>query len=196
MDILKLQKYRRQVYTGNWNTQKKEKALKRKAFSNHSMSTDDGLAKIDREFLEYFINDTPLSELLDKFYNSKTSILDNWIGALGSANTKADVIKVNRLLGKPVTEKEIRKLYPPGWSDSEFQRYLEKETEELKSPEILVYICAHCGDYDCNGIALTIERTDTSTIWIIKNGDSRLSFEFDKHLYFEAFNKYLKQINP
>jgi hypothetical protein len=39
---------------------------------------------IDREFLEFFVNDKPLSELLDKFYGIKGSILDNWIGILGS----------------------------------------------------------------------------------------------------------------
>jgi hypothetical protein len=163
----------------------------------HRLKLQPYNTKADNQFLEYFINDHPLSELLDNFYNSKTTILENWVGALGSSiNPMTDIIKVKQLLGKKVTDEEIRQVYPSSWTDQEFKWYLEKYREELENPEVLIYCCAECGDYDCGGIAVTIDRTDTCVIWTIKASDSdnTLKLEFDKYLYFDVFNKYLRQI--
>lgn len=54
-----------------------------------------------RVFIEFFINDAPLSSLLDKFYNTKSTILDNWIGVLGTTlYPRLDLIKVNISWGR------------------------------------------------------------------------------------------------
>jgi hypothetical protein len=196
MDTLRLQKYNRQgsMVDNEINMLDKDLSSKKKLSGNVTL-TQKGDIKTDKEFLEYFINDKPLSELLDQFYNSKTCILDNWIGALGSSiNPKTDIIKVKQLLGKHVTDKEIRQVYPSSWTDKEFKLYLDKNREELENPEILIYCCAECGDYDCGGIAVTIDKTDTSVIWTIHDGNKTLKFEFDKHLYFDVFNRYLRQL--
>lgn len=156
MDTLKLQKHQRQGSLADNNINSLDKVVKKRTASGNTTLTNRGLIKSDKQFLEYFINDKPLSELLDKFYNSKTSILENWIGALGSTNPKTDIIKVKQLLGKKVADKEIKEVYPSSWTDDELQWYLDKCKEELENPEILIYCCAECGDYDCGGIAVTI----------------------------------------
>lgn len=181
MDSLKLQKYQRPDSLAD-NTKKSNKKPK-------------GLVRSDKTFLEYFINDKPLSEQLDIFFNTKTSILENWVGALGSGNSKADIIKVKQLLGKKVSDKEIRDVYPLSWTDDEFQWYLEKHREELDNSEVLIYCCAECGDYDCGGIAVTIDKTENSVVWTVIDDSKVLKFEFDKNLYFDIFNKYLNQIS-
>lgn len=196
MDTLKLQKYQRQGSLTDNNINSLNKIIKnKKTASGNTTLTNKGLIKSDNQFLEYFINDKPLSELLDKFYNSKTSILENWIGALGSANPKSDIIKAKQLLGKKVSDKEIREVYPSSWTDDEFQWYLDKYKEELEDPEVLIYCCAECGDYDCGGIAVTISKTETSVVWTIKEASKVLTFEFDMYLYFDVFNKYLNQLS-
>jgi len=194
MDILRLQKYQRKGTLVDKEINSLDKVVrKKKNIHGNTTLTDKGLIKSEKQFLEYFINDKPLSELLDNFYNSKTTILDNWIGALG-LNTKTDIIKVKQLLKKDVSDKEIRQVFPSTWTDDEFRWHLEKYREELEDPEVLIYCCAECGDYDCGGIAVTIDKTDTSVIWTVKEGDKVLKFEFDKYLYFEVFNNYLRKI--
>ncbi|MDF2188529.1 hypothetical protein [Paraflavitalea sp. CAU 1676] len=172
----------------------KKVASKKKVTSGHGAVTGSRPAKEDLRFLEYFINDFSLSELLDRFYNDKTSILDSSIGALGS-NPKTDIIKVKQLLGKKVADAEIRQIYPGSWTEEEFEWYLEKHREELANPEVLIYCCAECGDYDCGGIAVLIERTDECVRWVINDSGKSLRFEFDKYQYYEVFNKYLQQIS-
>lgn len=108
-----------------------------------------------QEFLEYFINGQPLSGLLTKFYDSKTNILDNWIGVLGrSPGTQMDSITIKQLLEK--------------------------------NNEVLIYCSAEYG-----GIAVRINRTENSIVWIITDEDKILKLEFDKDLYLDEFNKYL-----
>jgi hypothetical protein len=196
MDTLKLQKYNRHgaIVDNKINTLDKVLTSKKK-FSGNVPLTQKGVIKTDKVFLEYFINDKPLSELLDEFYNSKTTILKNWIGVLASSdNPKTDIIKVKQLLRKKVADKEIRQVYPSSLTDDDFKWYLDKYRQELENPEILIYCCAECGDYDCGGIAVTIDKTDTSVIWTIQDGDKSLKFEFDKYLYFEVFNEYLLRL--
>lgn len=197
MDTLRLQKYRWQGALVEKHINSPEKIVKnKKILPGNTTLTDKGLVKSDKQFLEFFINNDPLSELLDKFYNSKVPILEDWIGVLGfSMNPKTNIIKVKQLLGKTVSDKEIRQVYPSSWTDDEFQWYLEKYREELKNPEILVYCCAECGDYDCGGIAVAIDTTEIAVVWTFKDGDKTLQFEFDTHLYFQVFNKYLQQID-
>jgi len=68
MDTLKLQKYQRQGSLVDNNINSLDKVIKnKKAASGNTTLTNRGLTKSDKQFLEYFINDKPLSELLDKF---------------------------------------------------------------------------------------------------------------------------------
>lgn len=196
MDTLKLQKYKRPGSLADKTINSLGKAVKsKKGPSGNTTLTDKGLVRSYKPFLEYFINDKPLSEQLDKIYNTKTPLLENWIGALGSGNIKADRIKVKQLLQRKVSDNEIREVYPSSWTDDEFKWYLNKYREELENPEVLIYCCAECGDYDCGGIAVAIKQTENSVVWIITGVNDNLKFEFDKNLYFDVFNKYLNQIH-
>ena len=153
------------------------------------------LAKSDKEFLEFYVNDQPLSELLDRFYEMKGTILDSWIGVLGSfENHKAEIIKVKQLLGKTVSDKEIRQVYPAEWSEKEFEWYLAKMRQELSDPEVIIYCCAQCGDYDCGGIWVKIEKTDDAFVWVFANEEKQLNFSFDKYQYFDVLGNYLQKL--
>lgn len=166
----------------------------KKGFQNNNSLNKKGIYKYKKEFIEFFINDKPLSELLDNFYNMKTSILDNWTGVLGT-NQKKDVVKIKQLLNKEVTDKDIRQIYPASWSDDEFKWYLEKYREELVNPEILIYCCSECGDTDCGGISVKIQRKISSVIWIIQDDKKELYFEFDKYSYFDELSNYLSIVS-
>lgn len=196
MDTLSLRKYLRKGSLVDRDTTSLKQLSKSKRLpTGNTTLTDKGVVKSEREFLEFFVNDKPLSELLGKFYETKGSFLDNWIGVLGSpVNKKAEVIKVKQLLGKAISDKEIRQVYPSDWSEDEFQWYLEKEREELADPEVIIYCCAECGDYDCGGIKAKIDKTDNLFVWTITEEDKRLKFEFDKYQYFDLFDKYLRQL--
>jgi hypothetical protein len=147
-----------------------------------------------REFLEFFINDKPLSELLNKFYGSKKSILENWIGVLGSfANLQAEVIKLKQLLGRHVTDKDIAAAFlqhgaPATWND------VSKYRDELEDPEVLIYCCAACGDYDCGGIAVRINREEDMTTWTVLEGNGSLVLTFNKYHYFDVFGSRLQYV--
>ena len=95
---------------------------------------------------------------------------------------------------KNISDKEIRQVYPSEWSNKEFQCYLEKTRQKLADPEVIIYCCAECGDYDCGGIKAKIDKTDNAFVWTITEEDKRLKFEFDKYQYFDLFDKYLRQL--
>ena len=196
MDTLSIKKYHRHALV----VDKKINSLKRLSkadnlpIGNISL-TKSGSIKTDIEFLEFYINDTLLTELLNSFYNQKGSILDNWVGVLGwTTNLPAEIIKIKQLLGKNISDKEIRQVFPASWTDIEFKYYLDKYRDELANPEIIIYCCAECGDYDCGGIAVSIDKTDNSVIWKIIDKEKMLSFQFDKYQYFDILNNRLNYL--
>lgn len=159
--------------------------------------------KIDDQperFLEFFINGRPLSELFSEFYQLRTSFLDNWTGVLGSfSNSHAEIITVKKLLGKTVSEKELKAVFPQNWTERELKWHLDKYKEELADPEIIIYCCPVCGDYDCGGIATRIAKTNETVIWTIIDDSKDLVFEFNKYAYCNAFNarlNYLQKKKP
>lgn len=196
MDTLSLRKYLRKGSLVDRDTASLKQLSKSKRLpTGNTTLSYKGVVKSEREFLEFFVNDKPLSEILDKFYETKGSILDNWIGKLGSSvNKKAEILKVKQLIGKTISDKEIRQVYPSEWSDEEFQWYLAKEREELSNPEVIIYCCAECGDYDCGGIKAKIDTTENAFVWTITEEDKGLTLEFDKYQYFDLFDKYLRQL--
>jgi hypothetical protein len=71
---------------------------------------------------------------------------------------------------------------------------LNKYHDELSMPEVIIYGCAECGDYDCGGIRITIDRPDESVAWKILDENKSLVFEFNKYQYFDTFNGHLKYL--
>ena len=162
-----------------------------KPYSRPQGSTDG------KDFLEFFINDKPLSELLNTFYQSKRSILDNWIGVLGSSpNLQSEIIKLKQFLAKNITDKELRAAFPASFKESELGWYMDKYREELANPEVIIYCCVVCGDYDCGGLAVRIGREEDTVTWTIQEKDKSLVFKFNKYAYFDVLGarwRYLEK---
>ena len=196
MDYLSLKKYTRPRSIVDRNINSLRKLTKSKKLpTGNSKLTSDGLVKTETSFLEFYINDEPLSKLLDKFYGTDGSILDNWIGVLGwTVNKKTDIVKVKQLLGKNISDKDIKEMFPAEWTDNEFQNNLENVREELSDPNIIIYCCAECGHYQCGGITVRIKKTDDAFVWTLRNEDKRLTFRFDKYQYFDLFDQYIRKL--
>lgn len=196
MDTLSIKTYHRQGSVADKEINSVKRITKSvKLPKGNTTITNEGAIKTDSDFMEFFINDVPLTEILNKFYNQKGSVLDNWIGVLGSStNLPAEIIKIKQLLKKNVSDQEIRKVFPSSWTDNKFEYYLEKYRDELSNPEIIIYCCAECGDYGCGGITASINKTANSVTWTITENDKTLNFEFDKYLYFDTLQKRIKRL--
>jgi hypothetical protein len=148
------------------------------------------------DFIEFFINDQPLSGLLNSFFKLKDGILENWVGVLGHAtNPCIDIIKLKQLLNKNVTDKDLRAAFPASWSENELSWYLDKYREELAKPEVLIYCCAACGDIDCGGWWVTITRDEETVSWSIgSEEEASISFTFDKYQYFDVLGARIEYL--
>jgi hypothetical protein len=146
-------------------------------------------------FLEFFVNDESLSELLDRLYFEKESVLVNWIGVLGwMKNTPAEIVKLKQLMGMNISDKEIRRIFPDNWTDKEFENYLQQYRDELANPHVIIYCCAQCGDYDCGGITVLLKEDEQTIRWKMGEDGDGLEFTFAKHLYLEVLGKRLNDL--
>jgi hypothetical protein len=191
MDILTLKLYRKPVAVGNHRADHSNNAHASVKRMTKAVTSTDNSDIFNRVFLEFFVNDKPLSMLLDGFYNQKGSILDNSVGVIGwTINLPAEVIKCKQLLGKSITEEEIRQA-----SGSSFTKHdLDDYREELSNPEVLIYCCAECGDYKCGGVTVSILHFDDAVTWKISNGDKSLKFQFAKSSYYDLFKKRIMHL--
>jgi hypothetical protein len=180
MDTLTLRKYSRSEYLG---------AALAGGQSTH------GKANGRDAFVEFFVNEVPLSNLIDVGNKEKMSILENWTGVLGAFNSPgAEMIKVKQLLNKKLTAKDIRNALPPDLSQDEIGWHEDQLRDELADPRIIIYCCAECGDFDCGGVRITIDKNETSVFWTLLEMPIELRFEFDKHQYYAVFERYLDSL--
>ncbi len=156
-------------------------------------------SKPQNSFTEFFINNRPLSALLDDFYASKHFItLKNNIGVLGSKrNTALEIIKVKQLLGKTINKADFDELM------KELGRTIDKNTikdiidsltDELAEPGIMIYCCARCGDYQCGGVMVEMVIDEHYIKWTFGDAERNLVFVFDKYAYLGTIRSYLDKI--
>lgn len=188
MNRLTLKYFKRGVETEN-------KSKSNKQFGNVSL-TENGIEKSNLNFFEFYIDEIPLSRRLDEFYNNKLPLIDNWVGMLGAfENKEAEKVKIKQLLLKDIKKEDLSNVFPKTLDKRELENCIENYKEELADEEVIVYGCAECGDYQCGGYGVKIDKDNDCFIWKFKNDKETLQFKFNKYEYYEELDKYLKRIN-
>jgi|WetSurMetagenome_2_1015567.scaffolds.fasta_scaffold33537_3 hypothetical protein len=196
MDTIELKKYHRTGGLGAEQTTRPKDILSKikTVFGNVTM-TKEGQNKRPTEFYEFFINDRPFSEILTEFCKLDYSLLDNWVGVLGSfSNKKSELNTIKRLLLQQITEQEIRDVFPKVLDKYYLDNGIENYREELADEEIIIYGCLECGDYDCGGFKIKVDKEGEKFLWTYNDEGNILQFHFDQHQYFDTFDSYRKTI--
>jgi hypothetical protein len=118
-------------------------------------------------FIEFFVNDRPLSEIIDEFDGNRTSVLDNWAGVFGTNTPWAEIIKAKQLIKAKIPEAEMRALLAANLEEDHVEDVLDQYRAELDDPEVIIYRCAECGDYLCGGVGVTIDMQEDTVTWTI-----------------------------
>jgi hypothetical protein len=133
--------------------------------------------------------------LLDQFYGGQTCILDGWIGIVGAFNNKgSEIVKLKRLLGKTISDSDLREVFPADYADDDLADEMDGLRDELRNPEVIIYCCAECGDRECGGIEVTIEKMLDTIAWTIKDENGEIGFSFDPYQYYEVLGNRLRKL--
>ncbi len=153
------------------------------------------LCKRMDSFVEFYINDKSLSEIIDNYDKSSDSFLENYTGVLGGLNNPlSEAIKIKQLLGKKVSDVEIRALFSHSSAKDSIDYLVSLCYDELADPAIIIYGCAECGDYNCGGVKVTIEKEEDVVKWMVVDEPLMPVFTFNKHVYYEVFSSRLKKL--
>ena len=196
MDTIELKKYQR---TGGLvdeqTTRPKDLLNKIKITFGNATLTKEGFSKRQTEFYEFFINDKPLSDILTTFCSLDNSLLNNWVGVLGSfSNKQSQLNTIKRLLSKQISEQEIREVFPKDLDKHYLDNGIESYKAELADEEIIIYGCAECGDYGCGGFKIKVDKEEDTVVWTYNGEGKILQFHFNKHQYFNTFDTYRQTI--
>lgn len=164
-----------------------------------SKNAHKGEALASRSFIEFYINDQPLSSLLDKYYASNHfNTLKNNIGVFGSfSNTPLEIVKVKQLTGRKfdaVDFEELKKGLACKFNEEITLDLIDRVKDELSEPDILIYCCAQCGDYLCGGVWVKIQFDEHNVKWTFGGEDNSHDFVFDKFMYLATLKSYLNKI--
>jgi len=198
MDVIKLRKYhqiKELVNNSNYNSSGEwSNAVNG---SGDVVTSKSGFFQTRREFMEFFINDQPLSDLLTTFLAYRDSLLKSWVGVLGSFPDKQpELYTLKRLLLEPLTEQTIRPALRQDLEKEHFEDYSKWYKENFSNDLILIYCCHECGSVDCGGIGVKVDQKNDTIIWTFFENEKRrtkgktLQFHFDKRQYYGVFNKY------
>jgi hypothetical protein len=143
------------------------------------------------EYVEFIVNEEPLSELLNQHFGYKPPLLAKFTSTLGTMElVSSDQLKIEQLLGHTITEKELEKFFPAKHFDQ------KPILEELAHDKVLIYCCAECGDYKCSGIFARITKGPGSYTWLFEDNGKQLTFEFEKEAYEQVLKHYLDYLKP
>jgi len=141
------------------------------------------------DYVEFYINDKPLSELINKTFKPEDAVLSKFTSVLGTMElTNFDRLKVKQLLGNKITKADVNTLFPTPHFDQ------APIFDELKLPEILVYCCAECADYKCGGYSIQLQPGPDTIGWKLVSGDQKLEFTFSKKEYISELSGYIAEL--
>lgn len=149
---------------------------------------------MNNRFYEYYIDEVPLSFLIDDWANMKYPLTFDWVGLLGAFGKRCDIITTKQLILEEITDDDLRKLYSSSIDDDELSYILEEERKEIENKFTMLYGCSQCGDPGCGGIRTLIERDGGFFTWTFASKDSELQFKFDDNAYIEVFENYREQL--
>ena len=146
------------------------------------------------DFFEFYIDGKPLIQLLFNSIQWK-GYLENYNGLLGTRDKIYDELLVNSLLNKQVNTNIVKNHF------AKYERVITDQQAkgiiyEMSLMNPLIYGCKICGDIDCGGINIRVEKSSNSFVWFkysqkSKKYDYQL-FEFNKEQYKLVFTNYIK----
>lgn len=166
-----------------------------------------------RNFYEIFIDNKPLSFILDEYFENTTPIIYNWVGQLGAFSKKIDLILIKLLLKKEIEKidvinlfnRENKKLTPSTIKEIELESgcYIEEDFKNFKNEEIHIY-ASYYGELYHGGYFVTIKKETGYYEWIFttkhkigcnipykpKKKD-KLIFKFEEKEYKKTMYNYL-----
>jgi hypothetical protein len=141
------------------------------------------------EYVEFFVNGTPLSDQINEIIKPKNPVLSNYTSVLGTMElTNFDRLKIQQLLSKKVGPKKLEELFPAEHFD---QKVI---ADELSLDKVLIYCCAECGDYKCGGFFVKISETPDTISWSLNHSGKNMEFTFDRSEYQAELNGYLSEL--
>lgn len=146
-------------------------------------------------FVEFYINDTSLCQLIDSRDKTNPGLLASYTGVLGSSmyNRAAELIKLRQLMRMEVTGEQIRKALPDTFTPEDIEELVLQYQEELADPEVIIYGCAECGDYNCGGIKIKIDIQETVVTWSVCDMPVPLIFTFDLYQYYHLLKSRMQK---
>ncbi|MBI3133481.1 MAG: hypothetical protein HYZ14_02290 [Bacteroidetes bacterium] len=141
------------------------------------------------DFVEFYINDEPLSDKINEFLNPADKVLSKFTSVLGTMElTNFDRLKIRQLQGESINRADLEEFFPAAHFDQ------KPIFDELKLDKILVYCCAECGDYKCGGYFIRVAQTPDTVTWKLESDGKELSFTFSKREYSSELNSYLNEL--
>ncbi|CAL2102226.1 conserved protein of unknown function [Tenacibaculum sp. 190130A14a] len=176
---------------------------------------DGKLKKVYQSFYEIYVNDKPLSFILDQYFENKTPIIYNWVGMIGAFSKKLDLITIKLLLKQEIKKNDVIALYTKHneTCDNIIEQYsyeINQCLEAFKNENIHIYGCPQCGELEHGGYFVKIKkkkgyfqwefekesRQSVNPEYIPKNNEKdKLIIKFDKNQYTKTFYNYIKMKN-
>ena len=136
------------------------------------------------EYVEFFVNGTPLSDQINEIIKPKNPVLSNYTSVLGTMElTNFDRLKIQQLLSKKVGPKKLEELFPAEHFD-----------QKVIADKVLIYCCAECGDYKCGGFFVKISETPDTISWSLNHSGKNMEFTFNRSEYQAELNGYLSEL--
>lgn len=161
---------------------------------NYKKELNQGYTKINN-FFEFYVNDVPLSQILDKFFNNSETLLNNQNGQIGyyKNSFNFDKLVINSFLKKPITSKDLSVFSKEG-KEEWFLDFVDEQNKAINEDAFFrFYICSVCGDGYCHLTLGKVIKNEKTFSWIFENfKEETLKFEFDSDSYIKVFNDYLK----
>jgi len=129
-----------------------------------------------RDFYEYYIDGQPLINIISKYYwniqaSENSEFFNSYVSCLGSFGLFWDEISVSILTKKEFNSTQIKTLvsllksnYINSTGQVSIQNLQGQIIKDVRD-NFLMYCCQDCGDSDCGGITLNINKKNDTTIW-------------------------------
>ena len=152
-----------------------------------------------KHFVNFRLNGITLTNIIDYDFNlnypNNNDLTDLGISFyLGKGSLAEEEMKLIRLTGEKINQNQFQEILEENGYQNDSFDFLEMKKNALNQEDIVLFVCAACGDWGCGIATIKYFKKKDYMVWDFSDWYGNKKANYGKHKYFFEWAAYISEI--